>query len=183
MRAAAEFAAHPVHRHHPHHVGILLAEQHHRPGVPRLGQRQELRRDGHRREHVAVDHPLDRPQRLVIDGARMREIKPQQVGVDLRSLLHGVRAEVVLERGVQEVRGRVGPPHRTPPVGVDRRGHRRAQVERSLAEVADVEHEAPLPLRVGNLEVAAGPCERAGVAHLPARLAVEGGAIEHHGHG
>ena len=124
VRAAAELAAHAVHRDHPDDVGILLAEEHHRAGMPGLGQRQELGR--HRHGGEALPLTIASIARSVSWSIELgvREVEPQQVGIDLRALLHGVRAEVVLEGGVDEVRGRMGPPDRGPPVGIDPRGDR-----------------------------------------------------------
>jgi hypothetical protein len=52
-----------------------------------FGERQQLRshRDGG--ERVAVDHRFDLLERLVADGARVREIEPQPLGIDQRTLL------------------------------------------------------------------------------------------------
>ncbi len=45
----------------------------------------------------------------------MREVEPQPVVVDLRALLLGMLAQVLLQRVVQDVRRRVGPANALPP--------------------------------------------------------------------
>ena len=185
MRASAELAAHLTKRHHPDDVGIFLAEEHHRPLVAGIGQRQEPRADRDGGEDVAVDHRLNRGERFAADGTRVGEVEAEHVGIDLRALLDGVAAEVVLEGGVDQVRRRMGPADRGAPVFVDARGDGGPQIERAAAEVADMEHEAPLTLRVEDLEaprVGPLPLEPADVADLPPRFTVERRPVEDDGH-
>ena len=179
VRAAAEFAAHAVHRHHPHDVGVLLTKEHHRAGVAGFRQGQELRRHRHGGQRVFVDHRLDLVERVAADAACVSEVESQQVGIDLRSLLHRVAAEIVLQRRMEEVGGGVGTADRRAAAGIDFRSDRLAEVERALAQVAGVEHEAALSLRIADVEAAPLPRKCARVAHLAARFAVEARAIEH----
>ena len=111
----------------------------------------------------------------------MGKVKAQQIGVNLRALLHGMRPEVVLQSGVDQVRGRMGPADGAAPANINLRGDSLPQVEASLAEVAGVEHEAPFPLRVEHLKPAARPGEPACVAHLSARFAIKRSLVEHNG--
>ena len=69
-----------------------------------------------------------------------------------------------------------------PPSRIDLRDDAGSQIKRALPQLAEVEHEAPFPQRVEHLKLTAGPCKPAGVADLTTRLAVEGSAVEHHGH-
>ena len=98
----------------------------------------------------------------------MREVESQQVGVDLRSLLHGVAAEEVLQRGMEQMRGRVGPPESPSPGGVYPGRHGRTEIEPALVKMAEVQQEASFPLCVPHLEPTAWPGEHADVADLTA---------------
>ena len=57
MRPAAKFATELAHRHHPHRIGILLAEQHHRAGLTCFGKRHDLTSDRIIRGDL-IDHIL-----------------------------------------------------------------------------------------------------------------------------
>ena len=119
VRAAAELTAHFTKRHHPDDVGVFLAEEHHRPLMAGVGERQEPRTDRDGGEDVAVDHRLDQVERFAADGASVREVEAKHVGIDLRALLDGVAAEVVLEGGVNQMRGGVRPADRRAAVFID----------------------------------------------------------------
>jgi hypothetical protein len=97
MRAAAQFAAELAHADHPHGVGILLAEQHHRAGSAGFGQRHGLPLDRLGRRDPRVGILLDRRQLLGRDGRHVGEVEAEPVVIDLRALLLGVRAEVLLQ--------------------------------------------------------------------------------------
>ena len=119
MRAAAELTAHFTKRHHPDDVGVFLPEEHHRPLMAGVGERQEPRTDRDGGEDVAVDHRLDQVERFAADGASVREVEAKHVGIDLRALLDGVAAEVMLEGSVDQVRGGVRPADRRAAVFID----------------------------------------------------------------
>lgn len=89
----------------------------------------------------------------------MGEVETELVGIDLGALLHGMAAEIMLKCRMNQVGCGVGPADRRPAGRIDLRSHRLAEVERAFPQAADVEHEAPFPLRVDHLERAAIPFE------------------------
>ena len=119
---------------------------------------------------------------LARDGRGIGEVEPQPVVVDLRALLLGVLAEVLLQGVVQQVRGRVGAADALAARGVDpggrpsrparagpRAGGRRCSVKPPSTCVSMTSKRKP------------GADELARVAHLAAHLAVEGRLVEHDG--
>ncbi len=108
VRAAAKLLAEIADGNHPHHVGILLAEEHHRPRLPGLGQRHRRRADRLALENLFIDLGLDPGQLFGADGRRIGEVETQQVVVHLRALLQGVLAQVRAEGVVEQMRGRMG---------------------------------------------------------------------------
>ena len=90
---------------------------------------------------------------LTADG--LAKSNRSQIVVDLRALLQGVLAEVFLQGVVQQVRGRVGPADALAALGIDPGGDRGAQFDPALAQMAAVEREAAVDLRVDHLEVEA----------------------------
>ena len=127
--------------------------------------------------------PFDGRQLLGRHGRHVGEVEPQPVVVHLRALLLGVRAQVLLQGVVQDVRRRVGAADALPALR-DRRGPSTVAPVRSSPrdQMAVVQDQVAVLLRVGDLEVEARADDLAGVAHLPAALAVERRAIQDHGH-
>ena len=108
------------------------------------------------RQNPLVHLVLDPNQLLLADGRRIGEVEPQPVVVDLRALLQGVLAEVLLQGVMEQVRGRVGAADALAALGVDPRGGRGAEFDAALAQMAAMQREAAVDLRVDDLEVEAG---------------------------
>ena len=68
-----------------------------------------------------VHFVFDLRQRLAIDRRRIGEIEPQPIVVDLRALLLGMLAQILLQRVVQNVRGRMGTANPAAPRRIDAR--------------------------------------------------------------
>ena len=169
-----------AHRHHPYRVRIFFSEQHHRPLAPSLGQRQHLPANWlgglDQLGHVGADVG----QLPAFDRAEVREVEPQPIVVDLRTLLLGMRAQVLLQRVMQNVRRRVGPPDAITPFGVDDCLHLGSLVQHALRQMPRVNHQLAILLGIDNLEFKTFAHDSPLVAHLPTTLAVERGTIEHH---
>ena len=178
VRAAAKLLAEIPDGNHPHHVGILFAEEHHRPRLPGLGQRHRRRADRLALENFFIDLRLDPGQLLGADGRRIGEVEPQQVVVHFRALLQGVLAQVRAEGVVEQMGGRMGPADARPAPRIDPRGNRRAQFQAAFAEVAAVQDQRAVDLGIDDLEAEAVADDLAGVAHLSAHLAVERRLVE-----
>ena len=182
MRATAQLAAE---RHvlgatgdHSHHVAVLLAKQGNGTGGLGLLNAADLRDDRLGREDLDVHEVLDLVQLLGREGLEVREVKAQAVVVHERPRLVDVLAKHGLERGVEQVRGRVVATDELAAVSVDRGGHDVTLVERALKDLCHVRVQAVVTLRVRDLELGSLGDERAGVAHLAAHLGVERRAVE-----
>ena len=126
VRAAAKLLAELAHRHHPHDVGIFFAEQHHRPGLAGFGDRQlSSNRPARPTRHLLVHFAFDLLDQLRADGRRIGEVEPQPIVVHLRALLQGMRAEMLLQGVMQDVRGRMGAADAGAAGGVDLGGQLR----------------------------------------------------------
>ena len=134
-------------------------------------------------QHALVDFVFDLCQRLAIDRRRIGEIEPQPIVVDFRALLLGVLAQVLLQRVVQNVRGRMRPANAGAPVDIDSGRDRHAEFQDALAQMAAMQHEAFFLVRIDDFESETRAVDFAGIADLAARFAVERRLIEHHGDG
>jgi hypothetical protein len=116
MRAAAEFdrvrrigfANGIAETQDAHFIAILLAEQRHGARLDRLVRRHHL--DLRFRRVLAddgVDLGLDGLDLVARHRRSVREVETEIVGFDQRALLRHVLAELVAQRGVQQVRGGV----------------------------------------------------------------------------
>ena len=109
----------------------------------------------------------------------MREVEAQALVIEQRpSLLHMV-AQDLLERGVEQVRGRVVPADELAAVRVDGGDDHVAHREGALGDGGVVGVEAVFGLGVAHLEGDVAVDDGAGVAHLAAHLGVERRVVEH----
>ena len=104
----------------------------------------------------------------------MREVEPQPVGRDQRALLRDVIAEHLAQRLVQKMRRRMIGADRGAARVIDIERKRGAYFQRALFHRAGVdEHVAGLLLGIGDAKAHAVRGHNAGVADLPAQLAIE----------
>ena len=182
MRAAAELSGELAHLDHADDVRIFLTEEGHRAQRLGLGDRHLGPAHGRAGHDQGVDGVLDQVEPFLADRLGVGEVEPQPVGLDLAAGLLGVLAQMPVQGVVQQVGRRVGAADRLSALGVDRGRHLGIQADGTLGHPADVEDEVvillacPRPRRRN--PVAA---DRAGVADLPARLAVERGPVEDKG--
>ena len=125
---------------------------------------------------------VDRRQLLARHRAEVRKVEPQPILVHLRALLLRVRAQVLLQRVVQDVRRRMGPPNAGPPLVSTTAFTLAPSRITPLQQMPLVNHEPAVFLRIGDDELKPVADELARVADLAAALAVERRAIEHHAH-
>ena len=121
---------------------------------------------------------LDRGELLGGDGREVGEVEAEPIFVDLRALLLGVGAEIFLQGVVEDVGGGVGAADGGAAAVVDDGLYLGTFAHRALEEVAFVDDELAVFLRVGHVELEAVADEAAGVADLAAAFAVERRAIE-----
>ncbi len=130
----------------------------------------------------------DAGDNIVLDGEDLfrrerpfvREVETELILFDLRgAALRGRFARFLRRRKVQQVRGRVGPPDGRAALAVDLGVQLLADLQAAPLEMADVQDQAAVALRVDHVEFSAVRGEHADVAHLAARLAIKGRAIEH----
>ena len=110
-----------AHRDHADRVGILLAEEHHRARLRASASGSVFHLTGAPAATRSATSFSIAASLRASTGLRLREVEPQPVVVDLRALLLGVRAEVLLQGVVQNVRRRVGAADRVAAGVVDRR--------------------------------------------------------------
>ncbi|MNX80834.1 hypothetical protein D3C86_1125030 [compost metagenome] len=161
-------------------LAVLLAEQGDGAGLDGLFRRHQL---GRGREVLADDRVhlvLDAGDLLVRQRGVVAEVEAHALGVDHLALLGDVRAEHVLQRGVQQVGGRVvGAGGRTR-ADLDRGGHGRADRQgRALGHLDRVNEQVGVLLGVQHPAFAVGPDEAALVAGLTAAFGVKGGLVQH----
>ena len=177
MNASAEFAAGPE-AHHADLVAVLLAEECHRPELPRFGERyvavfveRQIFAD------EPVDESLDAAKLLVGHFLKVREVEAQRRRVDVRSFLLDVVAQHLFQRIVEQMRGRVVGCAGIPLLHVDASHEFGLQVFRKFAH--DVNALVVLALCVENSDGLIVVHKRTLVAHLSAHFAVERRSVEH----
>ena len=103
VSASAQFGAEFAHPHHSHVVGVLLAEQGHRPGLAGVFQRHDLGRDRGTFSHAGIDFVLNAADLIGRHRLFVSEVEPKGVTFDLRTALHGVLAEHNVQGVMQKV--------------------------------------------------------------------------------
>src|SRR5437868_11940266 len=88
-------------------------------------------------------------------------------------------AEIFLQGVMQDMRGRMGPADAGSPGHVDSGRDRRAELQMPAAKMSNVQDEAVFLLGIKHFKAHAGADQLAGIADLPAALAVKRRAIEH----
>ncbi len=115
--------------------------------------------------------------------AKWEKSKRSRVGIDRRAGLLHVRAQHLAQRGVKQVRAGVVAADGVAALGVDYGAdviaHCQVLLEQGLVG-ANALHGKHAALNFGDGRVAVGGGEPAGVAGLPAGVAVEAGLVEHH---
>src|SRR5262245_12885133 len=183
VRATAELRREVAEGDHAHLVAVLLLEDRDRAGRHRVGVRHLAQARG----GVLLDPPvhqiLDRGDLPAREGSVVGEVEAQPVRRHQRALLDRLRAEHAPERRVQEVRPRVVAHRRRSRRGVDDELRGVPDPDLARGDPSAVHDEvARRALRVGDLDAAVGDADLAAVAHLPARLGVEGRLVDHHLH-
>src|SRR5690606_20742179 len=171
----AALLARPAHREHPHLFAVLLAEQRHRPGRDRVIRAHQPGDDLFVVAYLSIHHGLDVGDLFRAERLRVREIEPQPVFGDERALLRDVLAEPVPQGRVEQVGGRMVGANTVAALGVDGQTHGVAYRDRTRQHLAVMRVETAQRLgRIGDLDpqTVVG-ADRAGIAHLPATLAVE----------
>ena len=182
MGAAAELHGELAHLHDPHRLAVLLAEDRHRAFGLRLFQRQDLRHHGEAGEDGVVDQGADLRQLLRRDRLEMGEVEAQTVRLHQGPGLMDVSAQDLLEGGVQEMRGGMGPADGGAALLIVRAGHGVADPEASPFQDARVQVlPALVPPHVRDAEHRLPGPDRAVVGHLSAHLRVQDGPVQHHG--
>ena len=97
--------------------------------------------------------------------------------------MHGVLAEHNVQGVMQQVCGRVGSANARPSPGVDTGSELVARRKSSGFEVADVQQQFTVTLRVGDVEDDSVTGQLADVSYLSAGFSVERCPVEHHGRG
>ena len=110
-----------------------------------------------------------------VSGLRMAEIEAQPVGRDERALLRHMLAKAVAQRLMQEVRDRVIGAQASPALAIDAQLDRLADLQRAVPHRAEMKMQvAGLLLGIAHRKFAARRRKNhAGIADLPARLAIE----------
>src|SRR5580704_1956385 len=179
VRAAAELERLVADADDANVVAVLLAE--HRDGAALLGllDRQDVDLALGVRADIGVDEILDLALLLVGHRREVREVEAQPIGRDQRAFLRDVVAEHVLERVVEQVRGRVV---RADPLAarvVDVELDLVADAQRPGLDLADQHvHVAGRLLGLVDADFRTGAEHDAGVADLAAGLAVERRLVE-----
>ena len=163
-------------------IGIFFAEEGHRAELFGLFQSQDARRHGRPFRDAGVDLVLDLEDFLRRQGPLVGEVEAELVLLDLRSALRRRFAQRLSQGVVQQVRGRVGAANGAAAFGVDFRRELLADLQPALLQMADVQNQRAVALRVDHLEPAAFGGERSRVADLAPRLAIKRRAVEDHGH-
>ncbi len=160
-------------------LAVFLAEQGDRAGLDGLFWGHQL---GRGRDVLADDRVhlvLDAGQFVFGHGGVVAEVEAHALGVDHLALLGDMGAEHVLQRGVQQVGGRVVGAGGRARAGLDRGRHGRADRQgRALGHLDRVNEEIGVLLGVQHPAFAVGPDEAALVAGLTAAFAVEGGLVQ-----
>ena len=107
MRTAAQLLREVSHRDDTDLLSVLLAEQRHRAGLLGLAQGHDIRANLKSRLNLLVDEILDCLQLFLCHRLEMREVKSQPVWIDVRALLLDVRAELQLQRLLEQMRRRM----------------------------------------------------------------------------
>ena len=163
-------------------VAVLLAEQRHRALVLGLGDRQLLDLDRMALQNHPVDLILHLLDLLLGHRGEVAEVEAAAVLVVVGTGLMDVGAQHLAQRQLQQVADRVVGHDAAAAQLVDPGGDGVAGVKAALLHNADV-HEVALVVLLGvlNCKDILAADDDAGVAHLAAGLAVEGGLVEDDG--
>ncbi len=183
MGAAAELHREAVRQgDHPHHVPVFFAEQGHGPQPSGLidGHFADLNRHG--LQYFQVDQALYPGQLLGGEGGEVGEVEAHMLLVyQLAGLLH-MAAQHLAQSGLQQVGGSVVA-HGVEPLGLLHLGGNRVSLAQgALADLDPVEEDPLVPGDVNHVYGEALGFQLAAVSGLAAALAVEGGAVQDHGH-
>ena len=177
--AAAKLHGEVAHLHHPDGVAVLLAEHGHSALGLGLVNGQLLGDHGIALQDGVVHQPVDLRQLLRGNGLEVGEVEAQPVRLHQGARLVHVVAQDLLQRGIQQMGGAVGPADGLAALGVDGGGDGVAHLQNALFYHAAVEELAALVLLdVLHLQEAAGAADDAVVGHLTAHLGVEGGLVQ-----
>ena len=180
MRATAQFPGKLSHRDHPHRIGILLPEKHHRSLSPRFGERQRTIRDrcriGYPCRHVRVD------QLQLLGRYRLRigKIKSQPICIDLGTLLLCMGSQVMLQGMMQQMGSRMRPSNAVAPMCINAGNYANSGGHFTLCEMAVVDQYIPLFLCVFDNKSKTLAENFSLVPNLPTTLTVERSAIQNH---
>ena len=131
VRAAAQFDAEAGDRHDAHGLPVFFAEERHRAALDRVFGALHVGR--HRRIAIdlIVDDALDLAALVLGERLRVREVEPQPIGRDERARLPHVRAELLPQRRVEQVRRGVIATRGVAGLGVDLGRHVIADLQRA----------------------------------------------------
>ncbi len=141
MAPAAKLVADAAHPHGAHVFRVLLAEERHGASGARLVKRFLRKRHRDILADVFIYQAFDIFQALALDALEVREVEAQPVRPDPGAGLVHVVAEHILERRLQQVRGRVVIFSVAALVGVDARGHFVALAQLAAVHLHQVGHQ------------------------------------------
>src|SRR5688572_29050071 len=156
-------------------VAVFLAEQRHRAGFDRGLRRHQARLHRLVVTDTVVDLALHHRDVLGAHRLAVTEVEAQAIGRHQRALLRDMRAEPAAQRFVQQMRRGVVGAQAGAALAIDLHLDRVADLHLALGHLAEMhEQVADLALRIADRDSrAARRGQRAGVAHLAARLAIE----------
>ena len=123
MRAAAELDRLLAHLYYAYHITIFLPKQRRCAQFSRFIDACLDRRSLQIGKNHRVHFVLNRPQLIGGHGLEVREVEPQSVRIDHRSLLQRVLAENLVQRRMQQVRCRMVSRNRQPALAINLRVH------------------------------------------------------------
>ena len=180
MGAAAELHGDIAHLHHADHLAVLLAEG--GDGALLLGllNGQDLGDDGIALQDGLVDEAADLSELVGGDGLKVGEVEAQAVGLHQRAGLVDMVAQDLLQGGIQQMGGAVGPHDGLAALHIHGGEDFLPHPEAAALHGAGVHELAALVLlNVGDGELrAGGGADHAVVGHLAAHLGVEGALIQ-----
>ena len=136
------------------------------------------RKDWVRLENHRVHVLFNFDERFTIEPFVVREVEPQDVGVDFRALLVRVLAKPITERGMQQVRRGVRAADCGTALLVDFCAYGCANFKQAFLERSDMNDKFSVVLSALDDEFRGACVKDAGIANLPAFLAIERGLVQ-----
>ncbi len=183
VRAAAKLDAELAHADHAHRVGIFFTEEGHGPQLFGLLQSQDACRYRSPFRNAGINFVLDREDFFVRQSPLMGKVEAKVIFFDLGAALRRRFPQRLTQRVMQQVRRRVGTSNGTAAFDVDCCLQTLADLQPPFLQMADVQDERAVALRIDDVEAATVGGQRPRVADLAPRLAVKRGPVEDNGDG